>query len=349
MRVDGTISYTRIREIGIGQGMNSTVHLVDDPQLGGQVAAKEIPKTRFANPANYFSETQTMFAVAHDNVIEVQYAFQTPDLISLVMPYYRNKSLADRIQDRPLQLSETLRVAQGVLAGLAHIHLRGYIHFDVKPSNVLFSNMNKPMVADFGQSRAISSTGVVTVPPLYMSAQPPETINTGVATIVADIYHVGLLMYRAVNGDGFYEAQNPGPATMMTKIARGKFPDRNRFMPHVPQRIRTLIRKALRVNPDERFQTATEMADALTSVDLTLDWSVEPILLGGFRWRAIRLGQCDLVVELRDTGGTCSIETCTEKRGEPRRAKNKKDNWRTGLTVSDAYVHLEEVFERLLE
>jgi serine/threonine protein kinase len=79
-----------------------------------------------------------MFAVAHDNVIAVQYACQTPDMISLVMPYYRNGSLADRIQDRPLQLSETLRIAQGVLAGLAHIHLRRYIHFDVKPSNVLF-------------------------------------------------------------------------------------------------------------------------------------------------------------------------------------------------------------------
>lgn len=349
MRVDGTISYTRIRQIGVGQGMNSTVYLADDPQLGGQVAAKEIEKTRFANAAAYFEETQAMFAVAHDNVIEVQYACQNADIISLVMPYYQNGSLSDRIQDRPIQLSETLRIAQGVLAGLAHIHLRGYIHFDVKPSNVLFSNKNRPMVADFGQSRTISPTGVVTVPQLYMSAQPPETINTGVATMVADIYHVGLLMYRAVSGDNFYKAQHPGPATVMTKIARGRFPDRNRFMPHVPPRIRTLIRKALRVNPDERFQTATEMADALTGVDLKLDWYVEPILLGGFRWRAVRVGQCDLVVELRDTGGTCSVETSTEKTGEPRRAKNKKDNWRTGLTTSDAYAHLEEVFERLLE
>lgn len=349
MRVDGTISYTRIRQIGVGQGMNSTVHLVNDPQLGGEVAAKEIEKSRFPNPSEYFNESTTLFSVAHDNVIEVRYACQTPDLISLVMPYYRNKSLADRIADRPLQLSETLRVAQGVLAGLAHIHLRNFIHFDVKPSNVLFSNTNRPMVADFGQTRAISPTGVVTVPKLYMSAQPPETINTGVATRVADIYHVGLLMYRAANGDGFYKAQHPGPAVVMTKIARGKFPDRNRFMPHVPQRIRTLIRKALRVNPDERFQSATEMADALTTVDLALDWSVEPILLGGFRWRAVRPGQCDLVVELRDIGGACSVETCTEKKGEPRRAKNKKDNWRTGLTVNDAYAHLEEVFERLLE
>lgn len=349
MRVDGTISYERVREIGKGQGMNSIVYLADDPQLGGRVAAKEMEKSRFANPAAYFDETQVIFAVAHDNVIEVKYACQTPDIISLVMPYYRNGSLADRIHDRPLQLSEIQRVAQGVLAGLAHIHLKGYIHFDVKPSNVLFSDTGTPMVADFGQSRAISPAGVVSVPKLYMYAQPPETIHTGMATSVADIYHVGLLMYRAINGDSFYKAQDPGPATVMAKISRGKFPDRNRFMPHVPSRLRTLIRKALRLNPDDRFQTAMEMADDLSRVDVVLDWSVEPLLLGGFRWRAGRLGQCDLVVELRNVAGAWNVETCTEKKGQPRRARGKKENWRSGLSLDDAYAHLEDVFERLLE
>jgi hypothetical protein len=147
-------------------------------------------------------------------------------------------------------------------------------------------------------------------------------------------------MYRAVNGDGFYKDQNPGPATIMAKISRGKFPDRSR--------IRTLIRKALRVNPEDRFQTATEMADDLSRVDLALDWSIEP-LLGGFRWRAVRLGQCDLVVELKNVTGAWDVETCTERKGELKRAKGKKENWRNGLTLDDAYAHLDEVFERLLE
>jgi eukaryotic-like serine/threonine-protein kinase len=165
MRIVGSISYTRLTQVGIGQGMNSTVYLAEDSQLGGQVEAKEIEKSRFANAANYFGEAQVMFANTHDNVVRVQYACQTPDLISLVMPYYQSGSVADKIRDRPMQLSEVQRVMQGVLAGLAHIHLTGYIHFDLKPSNVLFSDLNRPMVADFGQSRAISPTGVVTVPP----------------------------------------------------------------------------------------------------------------------------------------------------------------------------------------
>jgi len=191
------------------------------------------------------------------------------------MPYYVRRSLTERIQTCPLQLSEVQRVVQGVLAGLAHIHLAGYIHFDVKPSNVLFSNTDKPMVADFGQSRSISSTGVVIVPPLYADAQPPETISTGVATQLADIYHTGLLMYRALNGDDFFKAQLPGDSlTLRNKIASGKIPDRTAFMPHVPSRLRTLVRKALRINPADRFQSATEMADALSRVYVALDWSI---------------------------------------------------------------------------
>jgi serine/threonine protein kinase len=350
MQVFGSISYTKLKQIGVGQGMNSEVYLADDPQLGGRVAAKEIDKTHFPDPAAYFAEAQAMFAVAHDNVVTIQYACQTPTIISLVMPYFRNKSLADRILDRPLQLSEVQRVAQGVLAGLAHIHLTGFIHFDVKPSNVLFSNTDRPMVADFGQSRRIAPGGVVTVPPLYMVSQPPETIRTGTATSIADIYQVGLLMYRALNGDSFFTSQvPPTPALLRAQISTGKFPDRKAFMPHVPSRIRTLVRKALRVSPTDRFQTATDMADALSRVDLALDWSVEPLPIGGSRWRALRAGQCDLVIELADKSGTWSVETFTERTGEPRRAKEKTEYWRSGLSFDDAYAHLKDVFERLLE
>jgi hypothetical protein len=119
-------------------------------------------------------------------------------------------------------------------------------------------------------------------------------------------------------------------------------------MPHVPSRLRTLVRKALRVNPSDRFQTATEMADDLSRVDVGLDWSVEPLLLGGFRWTASRIGQCDLLVELKNAAGAWEVETFTENKGAARRNKGKKENWRSGLNRDDAYEHLEEVFERLL-
>lgn len=348
MRVLAVLSYTKLKQIGVGQGMNSEAYLADDPQLGGRVAVKEIAKTRFGNPSAYFDEARAMFRVAHENVIAIQYACETPSAISLAMPYYQRGSLADRIRDRPLRLSEVHRVARGVLAGLAQIHLKNYIHFDLKPSNVLFSNTDKPMVADFGQSRSISSSGVVTVPPLYCNAQPPETIETGVATTLADIYHSGLLLYRAVNGDDFFSCQIPAdPGLLEARISGGKIPDRRRFMPHVPQRLRTIVRKALRVEPAERFQTANEMADTLSRVSLALDWFVEPLKRGGFRWKASRLGHADLIVELLNQSPTWDVRVFTEKNGQPARAKEKAENWRSALCLNDALAHLNDVFERL--
>ena len=180
MKVYGTISYTKIMQIGLGQGMNSEVFLADDPQLGGKVAAKEIEKIYFANPNSYFTEAQTMFAVAHDNVVAVQYACQTPTTISLVMPYFKHGSLADRIQNTPLQLSEVLRVTQGVLAGLAHIHLARFIHFDVKPSNVLFQTEQTNGRGLWAIARHCGWWSLQFRRCTWF--QPPETVLTGVVT-----------------------------------------------------------------------------------------------------------------------------------------------------------------------
>jgi len=140
MQVVASIEYQKIRQIGIGQGMNSEVFLASDPQLNGTIAVKEIPKANFGNSiSSYFSEAQTMFAAAHPNIVPIQYACETTDRVCLAMPYFSQGSLSDRINVDPLSLLEIQRVAQGVLSGLARIHAAGFLHLDIKPSNVLLS------------------------------------------------------------------------------------------------------------------------------------------------------------------------------------------------------------------
>jgi serine/threonine protein kinase len=352
MKVLGSITYQKLTEIGKGQGRNSKVYLADEPQLGGQVAVKEIDKANFGTaPADYFQEAKAMYQTGHANVVPIHYACETGSSIALVMPHYPDGSLAKRIEDRPLQPSEVLRVAQAVLAGLAHIHAAGFVHFDVKPSNVLFSMANVPMVADFGQSRPVSpTTGTATVPSLYYASIPPELLTSAVGTALSDIYQAGLLLYRAVNGDELFQAQIPPRSVLEERIRKGKFPDRNQFMPHVPKRLRTIIRKAMRVNPAERYQSATDMADALVHVALPLDWLTEPLATGGYRWTAQRLGRASFVVEMTPQAGTTwDVRMFTEMPGEPRRARNRKENWRSKLSRTDALAHLTAVFRRLSE
>ena len=228
MQVVAELRYQRLQQIGVGEGMNSEVYLSHDPQVGGQVAVKEIPKSRFGNVVSlYFQEAQAMFAVAHSNVVPVQYGCETTEHVVLAMPYFANGSLAKRIATGPLSLDTVLHVAQGILSGVARIHQLGFLHLDIKPANVLFSSTWAPLISDFGQSREMTS-GTANVSAMYFHAMPPETLNQLVATIQSDIYQVGLLLYRAVNGEPFYQKQVVGKTDqeLMKEIAKGKFPDR---------------------------------------------------------------------------------------------------------------------------
>lgn len=353
MHVRASLSYTKEVQIGVGQGMNSEVFIVNEPQLGGRLVVKEIPLSTFGNTVSkYFDEARAMFSTQHPNVVPIQYAAETATCVCLAMPHYKNGSAADRIAKGPLLVSESMRVMHDALAGLAHIHAAGFVHFDVKPSNILFSNANRALVADFGQARSIDpTTGHATAPNLYWGGVPPEAIS-GAATPAADCYQAGLLFYRLVNGDSEWRTQQQtwakwDPLTLRAKIANGKVPNRGRFLPHVPPGIRRVIRHALKTDPVARYQSATEFDDALGRVPLSLDWACSQSPNGEMEWRVDRVGQPALVVRLVTANKSWSIRVYTRSpAGE--RAKDRATLWRKSMSIADAEVHLADVvFSRL--
>jgi eukaryotic-like serine/threonine-protein kinase len=348
MDVLAEIRYQKIREIGVGEGMNSKVFLAYDPQLGAEIAVKEIEKASFgASATSYFSEAGLMFSSQHPHVVPPLYGCNTADQVSIAMPHYPKGSLKARIKDGPLSPKECLRVAHGVLLGLTQIHLKNILHLDLKPSNVLFDQINRPRVADFGQARAIDASGVVTAPRMYRLAFPPETLLTSKATVQADVYQAGLLLYRMVNGNPFYEAQIPPVADWSRQITGGKFPNRELFMPHVPRRLRTIIRKALEVDPADRYQSSTHMLDVLGKLRISLDWNVARLTGGTLQWRAPRQGKPDLVVELLPgSAGNWSVGVYTSS-DSCRRAKCPSQYARTFMKRKDADAYLKKVFAEL--
>lgn len=114
--------------------------------------------------------------------------------------------MSDRICQNPLSLKEVIRLAQGVLNGLHHIHIKNYLHLDIKPSNILFSDTDEPMIADFGQSGLLNQNGVLNPPPMYIFGFPPEVFQN-IVTIESDIYLMGVTLYRAINGDIIFNDQ----------------------------------------------------------------------------------------------------------------------------------------------
>ncbi len=350
MDVIGTITYTKQRQIGVGEGMNSEVFIATDPQLSGEIVVKEVPKAKLGNdPAQFFQEAGAMFATEHDNVVAVRYACQTADMIGLAMRYFPRGSLAPRIAITPLPLREVVRIGIEVMQGMMHIHSVGYIHFDLKPSNVLFTDNDRPMVADFGQARKFDpGTGTVTVPRLYRSAIPPEVWATGVGTVLCDIYQAGLLLYRMANSSAIFKAQVP-PDEDVLKAATiaGRFPDRKFFLPHVPPRMRTVIRKALQKLPANRYDNAMQLADALGRIQIPLDWTTTMAANGNITWRADRPGQPAFRVLLEQDATGWNTRVYTERPPAARRALGRGVYWRSGLQRQDALKLLDDVFRTL--
>jgi len=350
--VYATTRYQQLEQIGIGEGMNSTVFRAFDPYLERYIAVKEIKKSNLGNDLDaYCKEARTMFAMRDSNIVGVEYVCETTDHIALALPYFANGSLQARVKHNPLGLVQFLKVAQGVLAGVARIHTSRFLHLDLKPSNIFFDAAERPLIGDFGQSRKLSG-GTVRFPAVYKWAMPPEVWDSHVATVESDIYQLGVLLYRAVNGDPLYRSQRAAIATdgeLQGLIRKGRFPNPKLFLPHVPKRIRTIIRKATRVLPAERFHSASDLAEALGRVSPLLDWVTSSMGGGSLQWRAVRPSYADIEVNLLPHGsGEWKTEVWTVNAAEHRR-KGLSDYWAKGLTHQAAFEHLTEVFADLAQ
>jgi len=273
MKITSTIEATKLRQIGAGQGMNSEVFLCHDPQLDGEIVIKEVPVSHFSMPDEFFSEAQRLYANKHPRVVPLHYACRDADKIRIAMPFFANGSLQDKINQGPLSIRQVIWWAQQFLSGLHYIHSNGFIHFDIKPSNILIHDDASVMISDFGQARPTNHLGVGEIPPMYPGHLTPEFFQFSMATKQSDIYQVGLTLYRMCNGDDLFKSQMPATGQeLRDQILNGTFPNRNKFLPHVPNRLRRVIRKALKVNPAERQQTAMELMNELGQVNSLLDW-----------------------------------------------------------------------------
>lgn len=350
MDVLSQYQYTKRQSIDGGQGQNSIgVFRAFDPQLQREVAVKEIAKASFRNPTEFFAEAQAMFKSDHPNVVPIRVASQTNDRICLSMPYFRNGSLSARIAVNPLPLRDVLTIGREILAGLGAIHAGGSIHFDIKPSNVLFSDQNVAMIADFGQAREVGPNGITLMPSrMYAPCTPPEAIaNSGLGTTHSDIYQVAVTLYRALNGEPAFDRQLTSAAqfTLGDEIVSGRFPKRSVFLPHVPDQICRIIRKAMNVNPAKRYSNAADFSNALARVSIGNNWNTVLGASGGVQWTSTRPSQPAIRVELTPDGTKWDVSIHTLTNSAPRKARTSL--WKRGVTRVEADKHLSQLFATL--
>ncbi|MFQ5613793.1 MAG: protein kinase [Anaerolineae bacterium] len=266
-----TLGQYRIVE-QIGQGGMATVFKAYQAALDRYVAVKVLPPY-YAHEAG-FSERFTREAKAiaqldHPHILPVYDFGQEEGFSYLVMKYVPAGTLKSKL-GAPLPLEEMVTIIEDIAGALDHAHQRGVIHRDVKPGNVLVDQTGWLYLTDFGLAKIaegsiqLTGSGVGLGTPAYTS---PEQGQGQKVDHTTDIYSLGVVLYQFTTGRLPFEAETPFAIVLM-HIA-DPLPMPRSINPDLPEDVERVILKAMAKAPEERYQSAGEMAAALRQAATT--------------------------------------------------------------------------------
>jgi len=231
-----------------------------------------------------------MSELRHANIVEVHDAGPTPEGgLYIAMEYLARGSVITEFSGGIVPIRTAVRLTVDACRGLEYIHQLGFIHRDIKPANLLIADDGSGKVSDFGLATRVSETGGAS-PYGYLSHLAPEVINGYATTPQSDVYAIGVTLYRMLNGDAYLDESMSGDSDIEQLIVAGRFPDRNRYRPFVPRRLRTIVNKAMSVDPAKRHTSGATLRHALEQTPLLVDWDVATLAGGGRLWDGVADG-----------------------------------------------------------
>jgi serine/threonine-protein kinase len=258
--------YSLDRELGRG-GMG-VVFLARDVALDRPVAIKLLPPALAAEPegrARFLREARTAARLSHPHIVPIHAVEERDGLVYFVMAFVDGETLGERVRrSGPLAVSEVARVTQEVAWALGHAHAHGVVHRDVKPDNVLLERASgRALVTDFGIAHAAAAgltppDGTAAGTPAYMS---PEQAAGGPADARADLYSLGVTAFYAATGRLPFQA--PTAVAMLVQHATVSPPPLLAARPSLPPDLARAVDRCLAKDPDARWASADELAEAL--------------------------------------------------------------------------------------
>lgn len=280
----------------IGQhGRNSKVFLAHDKNLNATIVIKKIKKSSFNDPSSYFEEARALYKSNHPYVVKVLYACedlatQEDPSLYIAMPFYKNKSLKDLLNEKKLTVREIIKYSTEFLSGLNHIHMNKFIHFDIKPDNIMLSDRMECLISDFGLTKPVDELGLAEPNMLYIKRCPPEYFQVKIAQAkgevdkiefdrLFDIYQVGLTLYCMCCGDNKVlddqlDNNNIYELSELYEAMRAKkYPDLSLLPEHIPQKLKKIIQKCTSFDPNDRFVSAIDIINSFADIDVNcVDW-----------------------------------------------------------------------------
>lgn len=275
----GRLAHYEVLEV-LGRGAFGTVLRAFDEKLQRVVAIKVMALELAAtSPARkrFMREAQASAAIRHENVVSV-FAVEEKPLPYLVMEYIPGRTLQQRLDERgPLDLPTVLRLGRQIAEGLAAAHAQELIHRDIKPGNILLETnvQDRVKISDFGLARAaddasLTQSGTIAGTPMYMA---PEQALGHKLDWRADLFSFGSVLYQMVSGRPPFRAST-ALAVLKRVVDETPRPIRE-IIPETPQWLCDIITKLHAKNPDERYQSAREIADVLANCESQLKTQTE--------------------------------------------------------------------------
>jgi serine/threonine protein kinase len=274
--IDG---YRIVRRLGLG-GM-ATVYLGIQRSLGRPVAIKVLATDHTQSEElvkRFEHEARTIARLDHPHIVNIFDVGRTSTgQIYYTMPYLPNGDLAARnLRDDESRVIEIIRA---LADALGYAHEQGIVHRDVKPENVLFDKLDRPLLADFGIALSeashqprVTREGATIGSSGYMS---PEQARSQPLDGRSDIYSLGVLCYELLTGEMPFH----GPDTLSVALAHIENPVPR--LPAVRRLWQPFIDKAMAKRPEARFQSAEEVIAALDAIGQRIR---TPPAHGPMRW-----------------------------------------------------------------
>ncbi|MBC8114108.1 MAG: serine/threonine protein kinase, partial [Candidatus Saccharimonas sp.] len=253
----------------IGRGGMGIVWKGFDPDLRRTVAIKVLSPHLAQSPVarrRFQREARAAAAINHENVLTIHSVEEQGETPFLVMEYVAGQSLKEYITERgKLGAIEVIRLSAQISQGLAAAHVQGVIHRDVKPANVmLHEGATRVRLMDFGLARVAFDNADLTShdhavgTPAYMA---PEQIRGHDIDARADLFSLGCVMYCMVAGQSPFHGRNHAETIhKILDLVPARLHDVD---PSVPLVLSEMVEKLLKKDPNERYQSAFEVAETL--------------------------------------------------------------------------------------
>jgi serine/threonine protein kinase len=273
----------------IGAGGMGEVYKGRDTRLDRTVAIKVLPEALATDPQfreRFDREARTISRLAHPNICTLFDVGEDAGTAFLVRELLDGETLESRCmrasaKGSGLPLDEAMRIAMEMADALAAAHRQGIVHRDLKPGNIFLARRGgAPPTAkllDFGLARtepALTVDGAAempTAPPQAITAQgtilgtfqymAPEQVTAGPADARTDIFAFGSVLYEMITGKKAFEGKTP--TNLVAAILERDPPPLTTVQPLAPPLVASIVRKCMAKNPDDRWQTASDLASAL--------------------------------------------------------------------------------------